>query len=349
MRRIVRDPRTRIRDAAYEWLLLLNSGQATQEDFRAHKKWLADDPRHEDAYDRAASVWAALGEIKRNDLTASAVSFHDPHVLHRMFGGFEDRTRLFAGAFAVFCACLIGLVIFQTLPSQPGVENVEALVSQEFRTGVSEMHSVTLDDGSVVTLGASTRLKVLISNTVRQVELQSGAAIFEVATDPERPFRVEAGPISATALGTVFEVRSNGGLYRVLVDEGHVRVAEPFWINGEAMSVIHSNDLMAGDHISAEFGQRMSSPERFNEHAFGAWRQGRLEYIGATLSELVADANRYSTKPIRFDDNVSDLSATRITAFFDSSDIDALLQTLPDLYPVIIDRSGDDIFVRARS
>lgn len=336
-----------IREAAYEWYLILSGGCATEEDLRSHANWLAQDPRHGDAYDRAVTVWAALGEVDKADLDPRAIAVKPQRALRPSMFGLRHWRKGLVGAAAALSILVIGFATIQKSPatSSPQIDHV--LFAQSFMTGVAETDSVTLEDDSTITLGARTRVSVTLSERERLIELESGAAIFNVAKDPGRPFRVKTGAVSATALGTVFEVRNNGGLVRVLVDEGRVRVAEPFWLDGAATSLIHRNELGAGDHVSAVFGERMSKPSATNTGAFGAWQEGRLEYIGATLSELVADANRYSTQPISIADNIGNLSETRITAFFESGDIDAMLLTLQDLYPIVIDRSGPEIIIRA--
>ncbi|MBL7395987.1 FecR domain-containing protein, partial [Escherichia coli] len=57
------------------------------------------------------------------------------------------------------------------------------------------------------------------------VRLLRGEAAFTVAPNPNRPFTVEAGGGSTTALGTRFIVRRDGVQTRVSVTEHAVRVA----------------------------------------------------------------------------------------------------------------------------
>jgi ferric-dicitrate binding protein FerR (iron transport regulator) len=54
--------------------------------------------------------------------------------------------------------------------------------------------------------------------------LERGGARFEVVRDPQRQFRVEAGPVAVEVLGTVFTVERNGDRSRVQVERGRVRV-----------------------------------------------------------------------------------------------------------------------------
>src|SRR5690606_22809655 len=67
------------------------------------------------------------------------------------------------------------------------------LSQRNYTTGFGELRSITLRDGSIVQLDARTALRERFSEKERWVELDSGAAIFTVAKDPSRPFRVTAG------------------------------------------------------------------------------------------------------------------------------------------------------------
>jgi transmembrane sensor len=59
------------------------------------------------------------------------------------------------------------------------------------------------------------------SRSSRQVVLQ-GRAFFAVASDPDRPFLVHTAIGTARALGTQFEVRTEGDRWRLAVVEGRV-------------------------------------------------------------------------------------------------------------------------------
>lgn len=65
-----------------------------------------------------------------------------------------------------------------------------------------------LKDGSVITLnpGAVVRYDTLMDAKERRIQLLAGKSLFEVVANPERPFVVQTGAISTTALGTRFSV-----------------------------------------------------------------------------------------------------------------------------------------------
>jgi len=76
-----------------------------------------------------------------------------------------------------------------------------------YSTGVGERRTLTLADGSVVTLDARSRIQVKYRDRERLIDLDQGQARFDVAKDPARPFRVSAaGRETVLAFGTQFNV-----------------------------------------------------------------------------------------------------------------------------------------------
>jgi transmembrane sensor len=89
-----------------------------------------------------------------------------------------------------------------------------------------------LSDGSVVTpLGSTSRVVAkTVSERLVELELVSGSAHFDVAPNRERTFRVDAGRVGITVVGTKFSVELQGERTAVAVQAGKVRVA---WERGE--------------------------------------------------------------------------------------------------------------------
>jgi transmembrane sensor len=89
---------------------------------------------------------------------------------------------------------------------------------------IGEIRTVERDDGSTVYLGSGSALDTNFGPDRRRLDLSQGEAWFEVAPDPSRPFVVRAGDGTATALGTVYDVKHVNGRVQVTVIEGRVEV-----------------------------------------------------------------------------------------------------------------------------
>ncbi len=88
---------------------------------------------------------------------------------------------------------------------------------------------VRLEDGSVVTARSSeARVEsVAVAPDAVTLRLEQGSAHFSVTPNPERPFRVLAGDVTVSVLGTVFDVALEPSGVRVAVERGRVRVGGP--------------------------------------------------------------------------------------------------------------------------
>ncbi|MEM9170578.1 MAG: FecR domain-containing protein [Pseudomonadota bacterium] len=337
-----------IRDAAARWFSLIDGGTATPEEIAEFDAWRTADPLHEHAYDRTVTIWSALGTLKAEDFETDRFAETGSGV-----GTPARRSRLHAAAAPALAAAVALFIVvagaFTILPAINRSAPAPLPVVARYSTGLGEKQTVTLADGSSITLGAASQIDVRFSPASRHVSLTSGAAVFDVAEDVDRPFTVTANAFSARVLGTVFDVRNSGGVVRLSVLEGTVLAAHPVRITDGASSLTVRKQVGAGRRITATSEDGLSEIDAFRVKTFAAWREDRLKYVGATLREVIADANRYSKTPIVLDDGVDALDALKVTVSFVGTDIDAVLATLPTMFPVTVDRAdASQIVIRAR-
>jgi transmembrane sensor len=95
----------------------------------------------------------------------------------------------------------------------------------DYVTGAGETMLVRLPDGSVMHLAADSAVQLAQDGARRGVRLLAGEAFFQVVPDAGRPFIVAAGDLSATDVGTAFDVRLASAGAAVAVREGLVDVS----------------------------------------------------------------------------------------------------------------------------
>lgn len=113
-----------------------------------------------------------------------------------------------AASVAVFLA-LAWLFNRNVTKSGTGAEKQMLSQSTETENNGKEPLSLTLSDGTLVTLKTGSRLQVArdFGHQTRTVHL-TGEAFFEVKKDPQHPFLVYAGGVVTKVLGTSFNVRA---------------------------------------------------------------------------------------------------------------------------------------------
>lgn len=326
---------------AHDWRERIGYGNVTKTERDELIDWLKEDVRHEEAFDRARTVWAAYDFLRRDDidvdLMPQAPSGLFASVLDAVSTSVAEAPRIVAAA-ATALAIVAASLAYINLSGE-----LYPPALARYETGISETMEVTLDDGSVATMGASTQIETAMSGQVRIVTLINGAAFFQVHSDEGRPFSVKAGPLTATALGTEFGVRSSGGVYRVAVSEGRVDVAFPQVPYGVPNSLMARKTLEAGNQVAATRAEGMLDVRSVDTADIGAWRDSKLIYDGGTLGELVADANRYSERQIVLDASAMAYVDRKLTASFDADNIDRMLVMLTRAYPIEIDDSEPGI------
>ncbi|HWV34928.1 MAG TPA: FecR domain-containing protein [Thermomicrobiales bacterium] len=126
------------------------------------------------------------------------------------------------GAAALGVAAAAALIVIAARPwIQIGADAVFTV--EELVTGTGETNTILLSDGSIVRLGPESRLRITAQGGERQVSLD-GRAFFVVASDPDRPFRVNTPGGAVRALGTRFQVDADASEVRVVVLDGRVAV-----------------------------------------------------------------------------------------------------------------------------
>lgn len=340
------DDPEKIELAAIEWCLRLRSRVPSNEEAASFERWLREDDRHAEAYDRAITTHAAFNTLSREDLSPTlfkrSLMFKIRHAFRRFRSSFNSP-RL--GVTATIATVLVCLSIFGLGSLNASVDPIvesEPIV-EVFVSGIGETKEVALQDGSIITLGAGSKVEVALTPSERRVDLVNGAAVFDVASEQNRPFLVSTEKFTARVVGTIFDVRSNGGIVRLSVLEGAVEVKHPLMLDHNPTSVSSSAIISAGEQIMATRSEGLSRVGNIDVDQFASWRRDRMRYTGATLEELIADANRYSDREIRLDAAVPHADAGKVTLTFKGDDVDRLLAILPELFDVEVHDESDRI------
>ncbi|PWB30561.1 iron dicitrate transport regulator FecR [Pseudomonas sp. SDI] len=263
-------------DAALDWQVLLHSGRASAAEQARYRRWCQLSPAHAAAAAEAEALWLDLGQtVTAQHLVAAAV---------------PQRRRHWSRALAA--SLLLALVGYG------GWQQAPALLA-DYHTGTGQRQTVTLADGSRVTLNSASAFSVSYSGEQRRVSLKAGEALFEPAEDA-RPFVVDSGAEQVQGSGAVFSVRRTGSGTAVVVTRGQAQLGE---------QVLQRNP---------------------NAEALTAWQRGKLIFNGRPLREVIAELERYQHGRIVMSDG--QLGALQVSGVFDLNDPEGLLRTLEQRY-----------------
>jgi len=337
---------------AASWFTTMHSGEVDRETREAFEAWLHADRAHKVAYREFEQAYRDLAYV------AVEAGVDLDEALDRKRCGWRMLLAEWAGkpafgrrfvlpAFAVALATALVFLANVDLPTRAP----EQMATPGYATQLAEIKDFTLEDGTRITLGASSEITADFTQTARKVTLVEGEAFFEVAKDPSRPFFVAAQDTLVRVVGTKFDVKRSAEIVHVSVLEGVVEVMKPDNVE-EAIETGETSGadkqvLTAGERVSA--ARRVALPEarQVNQAPPGAWREGRLAYEDASLAEIVADLNRYYSRPIRIvSPDVGDL---RSTVAIQISEVEQVFDVLEAIQPIKVDTSGSrEIVIRKR-
>ncbi|MEM9877672.1 MAG: FecR domain-containing protein [Pseudomonadota bacterium] len=335
---------TRILEEAHRWRLRQGEADFSDADRTSFEAWRHKSARHAELYDFAVTMYHALGTLDAADLDADMLRRsgreHAVAVKHstaRFVARWPGRLAVFGSALAA-CAAM---AVFMLRPVEPQNDDKPVTATYQSALGITKQHQ--LADGTIVTLGAASEITTAYTGGQRRVNLVRGAAYFEVAKDPDRPFLVAAGALTATARGTAFDVRRAAGITRVAVSEGSVEVGYPYVVNDSPTNLKTRRTVSAGEQIAAVPAIGLGTVRPIAIASVAAWRSKRLLYDGVALEEIAGDASRYSAVQVIVDEASGSLADIRVRGSFQSDDIDSMLNTLAEVYRLKIDRSTDGL------
>jgi transmembrane sensor len=301
--------------AAADWLVRLQNPEVSLEETLAWQTWMNADPRHAQAFERVESVSELMREVcppraaSSNELSRDA---YDASVSLKEWRAPPRFNRAFAVA-ASLMLLSVGLLL-ALYPSSPLRSALSS--SLVITTLVGENRTVSLADGSTVTLGGNTQLSVSFDREVRYIALSQGEALFTVAKDARRPFKVHTSDATVVALGTQFNVRRGSDRSIVSVTEGRVVVEPTTRILPIALVQVWKPTLKP---VQLDAGEQTMAGSAGIEHAMKiddlaaatSWQNGQLEFRMERLRYVLEDVNRYAPKAIVLeDDGLGDLVIT---------------------------------------
>lgn len=307
---------------AEDWLARMGRPRVGARDQAAFLTWLEADDDHLRQYQQAKADQAALEGLR------------GAFALELAYLGRGDRREassrrwVLAGGLAATAAAVATIVLAPTL--RPEIE------SRLYESAPGKITDVVLDDGSRVTLDAGAAIRVAMADDVRRVTLERGAAYFDVAHDQAHPFQVGVGDRNVIVTGTRFVTALTGDGAQVSLLQGRVLVGRRDAADKAALD--GALTLSPGERAVFAPGQPGIEKARADVEMATAWRQRRLVFHNAPLSDVVTAASRYSDAPLVAD---PDLSKVKVTVVLPLEGEGALAGRMSALLPVRTEKTSD--------
>ena len=330
---------TSVKDAAAFWANRLSSPDCGPADRKAFTAWRDADPQHADAFEKTQKALRIIdrhmGHPELEAMAGEVLAETEPTAAPMRMGRWN---RWASAAAAAVVLVLTGLVGFSMLGNDPAAVQV----AEYYETAIGERSTITLSDGSTVTLNTNSRIEVDFQTAQRDIALVRGQALFEVAKDAARPFVVEAGNQRITAIGTAFDVRlDTDDEVKVVLVEGRVAVDELVMTAAATEPMVEEAkriEMIAGEVLVASVNVERVAARADIEQAT-SWREGRLLFRSTPLTEAIGEVNRYSVEQLRLSDDPR-LAEMTVNGVFNAGRSESFVSALETMHGLNAQRTG---------
>jgi len=290
-------------DEAIAWTIKLQYNTPTETTLAHFNDWLERHPSHREAWQRVSTFKVEHSKVPVKLARATLNSVHQQLQQQR-------RRMLKALGFAAL-SMGSGWLASDHTPWQRMVADVS--------TTVGEQRTLTLSDGTTLTLNTDSAVSTHLTGSTRRIKLQRGEIRIDTGEDVnqpgKRPFFVDTpfGPIQA--IGTRFTVRLYNHGAKVAVQEGAVRL---FPAHGAVGTLVQTGEYhWLGKTHTEKLTNTAMDP--------ASWADGVITAENMRLEDLIRELARYRTGILRCHPGIAD---QRVSGIFQIQQIDNTLQFL---------------------
>jgi transmembrane sensor len=304
--------RAAIAEQAGDWFVGNDEGLPDVQDSADLAAWLKTSPVHIEEFLGVSVIARDLREARTHPeysleaILARACAEDEPGV-HPLRHPPSNAVRVGASrrwltATVAMAACvLLSIGLFLTWNGGPNWQPAasDGVTALHFETRHGEQLTRRLADDSVLHLNTDSAITIRYGKHERVAVLTSGEADFEVAHDLKRAFRVRAGSVEVSDLGTTFEVRLGRDSTVVTVVEGEVAV-RPSTVTGRPAGSPWT-DVQVGANQQVIIANGIWPPAKavaVDAQRATAWLRREISFDHEPLEKVSAEFNRYAPKPI---------------------------------------------------
>lgn len=259
---------------------------------RMVRAWMGRSDAHEAAWAKVAAIHGMTGLILMDRAVRRPKRKVSMSRRHFMLAGAAGISAIAAGSSFV-----------------PGIA-LEARA--DLKTNVAELKQVNLSDGSFLTLGPSSAVRLDFADKRRHVDLLYGMAYFAVKADMDQPLSVQSGPVTLETPEATFDISDDAGFVSVSVDRGTLK-SQTRTVNSD-----HGETLAAGEWFVYDLSTGDLDRGVRDTSQIAAWRNGLIVAERETVSALISRISRWKRGKVIIAD--PDLGSRRVSGVFDLKD-----------------------------
>jgi len=306
------------------------SGDGTESDSIVIDNWRKESPDNEKIFKEMKYGWDALPVLKEMEQFNSfkALNKINPQLKSSNNTNWLIYLQRIA---AVLIIPILAYAGYITINNQSLKQlAIEKPIMQRVTSRQGMVSELTLADGTKVWLNSNSTLEfpVKFNSAKREVKL-SGEAFFEVASDEEKPFVLNAKELNVEVLGTSFNVASydNEPVSEVVLVTGKVKL-----FSQENNKQTQFGFINPGQKAVYTRKTHLLYSEEVNVDKYIAWRQGNLVFRDDSMGEVIKRLSRWFNVEISVNDPV--INDYIYTASFSNENLKQVLFLLKISAPI---------------
>lgn len=320
----------RIADEAARWVVLIDSENFDAAAAARFRRWIARSDAHRPAFLLASRAWGELDGLQKlkayPDIVALLEAGAGQAPPQPREAPIPDRRALLLGAgVAGIGICVVGYNVLR--PN----------AAEAFETGVGEQRELRLTDGTIARLNAMTRLEAHVTADQRRARVVHGEVLFTIAAREGDAFVIStsSGGVEAAGGDVLVKVLPEGARISLLSEGAHA------WRAG---FLSRENSVSLGPQSEVELRREdlhVTQADATLLERRTLWREGRLSFDNAPLSEAVEDVARYTGVRFVFADDA--LAEMRIGGVINARDLEGFLVLLHENLGISATRRDGEI------
>lgn len=313
-----------IKDKAIYWVTCQKEGLTLQEKEELNL-WLESNIEHKKAFDEIKNIHNIFENIPKD---YSQTLSNKAHYGAKKIKFVEKTLKPIIACAAVIFALFIGYDNF--------IPNYE----KNYQTQYTNLKKELLPDGSIISIDTKSNIGITYFKNKREVLLQNGQALFEVAKDKNRPFIITSGKTSIEVVGTKFEVTNLDNTTTVSVLEGIVKIGH---IQNQFFEPQNITHLKKGEKIILDNTGKIHYLGETEIQEIAPWQNNELIFRKITLKNAFKDFSRYQNIEVEF--KTKDIEDTLFSGKFNTKEIDKFLFAIQKIYPIKIKKEQNKIYI----
>jgi transmembrane sensor len=335
----------------HHYLLIIGylEGKITEEETQYLLQKVQTDKKFSDAFEDIAEIWSARKPVPNNQIKA-----HDAlSRLNKKIDELEAKPDAASGKHhktiflklkPILAAAASILLLTGAFFFYKGQQHKSAgtLALIETHTTAGEKKKINLPDGTVVSLNASSNLRVAgnFGNDKREVYLD-GEAFFDVKRDPQKPFIVHTGKVATQVLGTHFNVSA-------YINDANITVS---LVQGKVQ--VDMNDDLS-KRIILDPGKQMTYSKKDNQarvtdfitEDITGWKENKLVFNYDNWTDAAKKLSRWYGVPVQLKD--STLLRCKLKGTFDNIPLNKVMEQIKMVSDITWTMRGNTMIISGK-